>query len=71
MRACADLARLAEEISELEFEGVERDNDALALRAQIANRYYDLSEHLLEQSVGLVDRGTNGVALRAGCVWFD
>lgn len=53
MRACADLAVLAEEIGSLEFEGVENERDALALRAQVANRYYDLSEHLLEQSVGL------------------
>lgn len=53
MRACADLSSLAEEISALDFEGVESENDILTLRAQIANRYYDNSEHLLEQSVGL------------------
>lgn len=53
MRACADLAVLAESIASLELEGVEREGDLLALRAQLANRYYDLSDHLLEQSVGL------------------
>lgn len=52
-RACAELARAAEAIGELDLEGVEREADLLALRAQLANRYYDLSEHLLEQSVGL------------------
>lgn len=50
--ACANFARHAEAIHELEFEGAEK-RDTLALRAQVANHFYDLSEHLLEQSVGL------------------
>jgi hypothetical protein len=52
MLACGDLAKVAEDLSELQLDGVDRDADVLALRAQLANRYYDLSEHLLEQSVG-------------------
>ncbi len=52
--ACAEVARVAEEIEGLELEAVAREADALALRAQIANHFYDRSEAWLEQGAGLI-----------------
>ncbi len=52
--ACAEVARVAESIADLEFPEIESEKDALALRAQIANHFYGLSEFWLEQGAGLV-----------------
>lgn len=51
--ACADLARLAESIPDLEFDGVDRQNDVLTLQAQLAVQFHERSELALDQGVGL------------------
>jgi hypothetical protein len=51
--ACAEIARLAEAIPDLEFEGVEKPNDTLTLQAQLAVQFHARSELALEQGVGL------------------
>lgn len=51
--ACADVARLAKSIPDLEFEGVEQRNDVLTLQAQLAVQFHGRSELALEQGVGL------------------
>lgn len=52
--ACAEAGRLTETIADLEFEGVERESDLLALRAQIAVQFHGRSELWLDQGVGLL-----------------
>lgn len=54
--ACAEAARLAETISELEFEGVERESDLLALRAQVAVQFEGRCELWLDRGVALILR---------------
>lgn len=51
--ACAEIARLAESIPDMEFEGVEKQNDTLTLQAQLAVQFHARSELALEQGVGL------------------
>lgn len=51
--ACADLARLAESIPDLEFEGVDRQNDVLTLQAQLAVQFHERSALALDQAIGL------------------
>lgn len=51
--ACAGVARLAEAITDMEFEGVEKQNDILTLQAQLAVQFHARSELALDQGVGL------------------
>ena len=51
--ACAEVARVAESIPGLEFEGVEQQRDILTLQAQLAVQFHGRSELALEQGVGL------------------
>lgn len=51
--ACAEVARVAESIPDLEFEGVEQQRDLLTLQAQLAVQFHGRSELALEQGVGL------------------
>jgi hypothetical protein len=52
--ACAEAAALAETITDLEFEGVERESDLLALRAQVAVQFEGRSDFWLDQGVALL-----------------
>lgn len=51
--ACAEVARVAESIPDLEFEGVEHQRDLLTLKAQLAVQFHGRSELALEQGVAL------------------
>lgn len=51
--ACAEVARVAESIPSLEFQGVDQQRDILTLQAQLAVQFHGRSELALEQGVGL------------------